>query len=267
MSLLLSTNCEHSLFNVLHWDAWTNLPCIREGNVIKCLTWFHVHCDQPNQASPSFVGDVAEDKPDLLPPGMCRSVSTHEEGGEASHTLYISKDSALFVLEIRGEAELWLFLSYGVACTKISQSHSLCATSFSWSDARSDSVAVITWATKLYINLQICLVFLLVYGMRGFLLPNSSQYLSYTSTNHWGVWIMSLINKRAAVLPQLLCFSLHIICSEYHSGDCKFLALIPLIQIELYLKKKKCPEEWGIWGCWGVFCPFVACCGFVLLLF
>jgi len=60
MSPLLSTNCEHSLFNVSHWDAWTNFSWVREGKVIKHLTWFHAHCEQPKQAGPSFVGGVPE---------------------------------------------------------------------------------------------------------------------------------------------------------------------------------------------------------------
>lgn len=77
---------------------------------------------------------------------------------------------------------------------------------------------------------------------------------------------MSLINKRAAVLPQLLCFSLHIICSEYHSGDCKFLALIPLIQIELYQKKKNVLKSGGfgvVEGFFALLLPVVVfCCCF-----
>lgn len=52
MSLLLSTNCERSLFNVLHWDAWTYLSCVREGRAINISTDFTCIVTSPTRLVP-----------------------------------------------------------------------------------------------------------------------------------------------------------------------------------------------------------------------
>lgn len=52
MSLLLSSSCEHSSFNVLHWDAWTDLSCVRESRAINISTDFMYFVTSPTRLVP-----------------------------------------------------------------------------------------------------------------------------------------------------------------------------------------------------------------------
>lgn len=82
MSLLLSTNYEYSLFNVLHWDAWTDLSCVREGKAINILTDFMFFVTNTARLIPVLFVMLLRTEA-WLAFTWDRSLGTQKEAGEA----------------------------------------------------------------------------------------------------------------------------------------------------------------------------------------